>query len=60
MKQVNEIIYSAVKNQSILFLTPENKKLETLFSSIEYLIVKSSETCITFLSNYLNDLSLDI
>jgi len=48
MKQVNEIIYSAVKNQSFLFLTPENKKLETLFSSIEYLIVKSSETVSLF------------
>jgi len=60
MKQVNEIIYSSVKNQSILILLTENKKLKTSFYSIVYLIIAASETNKPFLSNYFNDISLEI
>jgi hypothetical protein len=51
MKQVNEIIYSAVKSQSILI--QENKKLETLFSIVVFLTINSLKSNKLFSSNYL-------
>jgi glutaredoxin-related protein len=60
MKQVNEIIYSAVKNQSILILLKDSKKLKTPFSSKILTIVESSNTNEPFSLNYLCDRTSEI
>jgi len=60
MKQINEIIYSAVKNQSILILLVENKKLQALFSSKAFLSKESPKNNKPYSSNYLSEKSLEI
>ena len=60
MKQVNEIIYSAVKNQSILILLKDSKKLKTPFSSKILIIAESSDINKLFSLNYLCDITSDI
>jgi len=60
MKQVNEIIYSAVKNQSILILLAGDKKLNASFSSRVLLIMESAETYKLFSLNYLSDKTSEI
>lgn len=60
MKQVIEINYSSVKNQSVLILLVENKKLQALFSSKAFLSKESSKNNRPYSSNYLSDKSLEI